>query len=137
MRIKQIKFKGEKTYIKFHNVEQPRGYNDVTEETVDKKTDLIRHKDFQNALDRLAPHILIRGEFTNTMDRLDRPMTIEWFQDFSHEDDPRFEGIEVVGIIIQGKDAVDDIQLLGRKVMEDGGVIELKTPSINLYNDGG
>lgn len=136
MKIKSIKFKNDKTLIKFFSSEQPRGYNEVIEETVDKKTDQIRHKDFQAALDKIAPHILIRGEFTNIMDRLDRPIDMKWFSDFSHEDDPRFDGIEITGVIIQGKDATDGVQLVGRKVMEDGGVIELKTPSIGLFNDG-
>lgn len=70
------------------------------------------------------------------MDRLDRPIDMKWFSDFASEDDPRFDGIEITGVIIQGKDATDGVQLVGRKVMEDGGVIELKTPSIGLFNDG-
>lgn len=137
MKIKSIRFKGDKTLIKFFQSEQPRGYNEVVEQTVDKKTDLIRHKDFQNALDRLAPHMLIRYGFTNTMDMLDRPVDIEWFQDFRHEDDPRYDGIEMLGIIIQGKDAADGVQLIGQKVSDDGAILPFKTCSIGLFNDGG
>lgn len=136
MKIKSIKFKGDKTVIKFATAEQPRGYNEVVNETDDKNSDRIRHKDFQVALEKLAPHMLIRYGFSNLMDRLDRPIDKKWFDDFASEDDPRFDGIEMLGIIIQGKDAVDGVQLLGQKVSDDGEVLPLKTCSIGLFNDG-
>lgn len=134
-KIKSVSFKGQNTVIKFQDIDQPRGINDVVTKKNVEESDLIRHMDFVRAMDRFAPHLAIRYGFADTMDRTDFPIDKKWFDDFAWGSDPRFDGIEMRGIIIQGKDAEDGIQLVGVKIMDDGAELPLKTDAISLNED--
>jgi hypothetical protein len=133
--ISSIKFKKDRTEIKFKTADQPRGYNEIVEEKNVKVSDLIRHADFVRALERFAPHLLIAGEFTDTFDRIKMPIDKLWFDEFRWKEDGRYEGVEVTGIIINGRDNIDGIQIIGYRLLSNGEQYPLKTPSISLLQE--
>lgn len=134
-KIKQINFKGEETYIGFVTSDQPRDCNVVINDKDLKRSDLPRHADFVRAMDRLKPHLLIACGFQEPQDCNGNFLTSTHFNDFfsdSDEEKDRFGGLTITGILIQGKHAVDGVQLFGTKESPFGIPVPIKTPPIPL-----
>lgn len=134
-KIKQITFKGEETLIGYVTSEQPRELNTVINDKQVKRSDLPRHADFVRAMDVLKPHLLIACQFQNPFDCNGNYLQGIHFKDFfadSDDEKDRFGGLDMVGILIQGKHAADGVQLFGTKTTDNGDVVNIKTPSIPL-----
>lgn len=135
--IKSIIFSGKKTKwttIKFGQSFQPKGQNDVIDEEPTFKSNMSRHPDFNRAMEIFKPHLLIRCGFAEPVDRLGEPITMEYFTEHIYEDDPRFEGIEITGVIITTKKDQTGFQILGTHTTVDGQVVKLKSPSISTLS---
>ncbi len=132
--IKSIMFTGKKvkwTSIKFGQTFQPRDQNEVVEEQPTFKSNMSRHPDFNRALEVFKPHLLIRCGFADPVDRLEQPITAEWFLEHLYEDDNRFEGVEITGIIFTTKKDQTGFQIVGTHTTVDGQIVKLKSPAIS------
>jgi len=135
-KIKSVHFTKDATFIGFVESYQLRDANQVSnEKTPGKQMDLPRHADFELAMDKMKPHLLIACELQKPCDYngnfLQTLHFNDYFSDMDEEQD-RFGGLELTGIIIQGKNTNDGVQLVGTKTTTFGEVIKLKTPSIAL-----
>lgn len=134
-KIKQITFTKTETFIGFVSSDQPRDVNTIVNEKDMKRSDLPRHADFQRAMDKLKPHLLIACGFQTAKDCNGNYLQSIHFNDFfsdTDEEAERFGGLEMTAILIQGKHAADGVQLFGTKLAPSGDVIKFKTPSIPL-----
>lgn len=138
-KIKAIHFNKEATIIGFQESYQPRDANQVANETTPaKKFDLPRHADFERAMDKLKPHLLIACEYQKPQDYNGNYLQKNHFDDFfadSEDEEDRFGGLDMTGVIILGKNASDGVILVGTKTTSYGEVIKIKTPSIALVKD--
>ncbi len=135
IKIKSISFKKEETYIGFVESTAPRDSNEIVNDKNMKRSDLPRHADFERAMDKLKPHLLIACELAKAVDYQGNLLNAGHFSNFLADEDEeqdRFGGLDVTGILIQGKHAADGVQLFGTKTTSWGEVIKLKTPSIPL-----
>lgn len=135
IKIKHIVFKKDETFIGFVESMQPRDSNDPINDKNMKRSDLPRHADFERAMDKLKPHLLIACELQKPVDHNGNYLQPSHFNDYLADDDnekDRFGGLTVTAILIQGKHAVDGVQIFGTKTTSWGAVINLKTPSIPL-----
>lgn len=131
-RIKSINFKADKTLIKFHSADQPRGYNEIIEETNTKKSDQIRHPKFNEAMNAMTAHLAIALGFETPYDTTGVLLDADFFNSGDWEDNPRFDKLTLTGVIVTGKDAADGIQLVGTVLTPSGDEAPLKTPPIGL-----
>jgi len=135
-KIKSISFKKEKTIIGFVESYQPRDSNQVAnEKTPGVHIDLPRHADFERAMDKLKPHLVIATGFAEPKDENGNILQKSHFDDYFADTDEApfaFKGLDVTGIIIQGKNLSDGVQLLGTKTTDNGDVIPFKTGPIAL-----
>lgn len=135
IKIKHIVFKKNETFIGFVESMQPRDSNEPINDKNVKRSDLPRHADFERAMDKLKPHLLIACELQEPMDYNGNMLKASHFNDYfadSDEEKKRFGGLEITGVLIQGKHAEDGVQIFGTKTTSWGAVINLKTPSIAL-----
>lgn len=138
-KIKLIKFTKKETFIGFETSEQPRDANAITNEKNSKRSDLPRHADFERAMDKLKPHLLITNDFQAPKDCNGNMLQSSHFNDFFGDEDEeaeRFGGLEMTGIIIHGKHAADGVQLFGTKTSKLG-IIPVQTPVIPLKRNPG
>lgn len=134
-KIKSIKFTKTETYIGFVESAQPRDSNDIVNDKMDKRCDLPRHADFERAMDKLKPHLLIACELQKPEDCNGNYLQPSHFDSFIADEDEEkdgFGGLDITGILIQGKHAADGVQIFGTKTTSAGEVIKIKTPSIPL-----
>src|ERR1700723_3300889 len=132
--IKSIMFSGKKvkwTAIKFASSFQPDNQNDVITETPTFKSDMVRHPDFDRAMDRFKVHLMIRCGFAEPLDRLGKPIDRTYFNEHLFEDDPKFSDVEITGIIITTKKDLTGFQILGTAFTVDGQQVKLKSPVIS------
>lgn len=132
--IKSITFSGKKTKwttIKFGQRFQPRDQNEIIDEEPTFKSNMSRHNDFNRAMEIFKPHLLIRCGFAEPVDRLGQPIGADYFSQHEYEDDPKFEGIEITGIIITTKKDKTGFQIVGTHTTVDGQVVKLKSPAIS------
>lgn len=138
-KIKLVKFTKKETFIGFETSEQPRDANAITNEKNSKRSDLPRHADFERAMDKLKPHLLITNDFQAPKDCNGNMLQASHFNDFFGDDDDeqdRFGGLEIVAIIIHGKHAADGVQLFGTKTGKLG-TVPVQTPVIPLKRNPG
>lgn len=134
-KIKSIKVTKTETFIGFVTSEQPRDVNKIVNDKSMKRSDLPRHADFEFAMDKLKPHLLIACGFMPPKDFNGNYLQSVHFNDFfadTDEEKERFGWLEMTGILIQGKHAVDGVQLFGTKVAPNGDLVKIKTPPIPL-----
>lgn len=133
--IKNIMFTGKKTkwtQIQFHSSFQPRGENEVIDEIPTVKSNMSRHADFNRAMDRMKVHLMIRCGFAEPKDRLGKKLIDKsYFDEHIFEDDPRFNEVEVTGIIVTTKKDLTGFQILGTSTTIDGQTVKLKSPPIS------
>lgn len=135
-KIKVIQLKKEATGLGFAESYQPRDANQVANElTPIRWFDLPRHADFVRALDKMKPHLLIACEYQKPQDYNGNYFQKSHFDDFfadSDDEEDRFGGLDMTGIIILDKNASDGVILCGTKTTSYGEVVKIKTPSISL-----
>jgi hypothetical protein len=134
-KIKQVTLKKEETFIGYVTSEQPRDANQVVNDKNQKKSDLPRHDDFNRAADKMKPHLLIACGFQLPQDCNGNYLQKIHFDDFfadTEDEADHFGGLELTGILIQGKHAADGVQLFGTKVAPNGDIVKIKTPPIDL-----
>lgn len=136
LKIKAIHFKKETTILGFAESYQPRDANQVANETTPaREFDLPRHADFERAMDKMKPHLLIACEYQKPQDYngnfLQKSHFDDYFADTDDEED-RFGGLDMTAVIILGKNASDGVILCGTKTTSYGEVVKIKTPSISL-----
>lgn len=132
--IKSIMFSGKNgkwTAIKYSSSFQPQGQNDVVAEEPTFKSDMIRHADFERAMERFKVHLIVRCGFAEPVDRLGKIIDKEYFDEFLYEDDPRFSDVTIQGIIITTKKDVTGFQIVGTAHTVDGQIVKLKSPVIS------
>jgi hypothetical protein len=132
--IKSVTFSGKKvkwTTIKFGQTFTPVGQNDSIEEQPTFKSNMSRHPDFNRAMEIFKAHLLIRCGFAEPLDRIGQPITADYFLDHIYEDDHRFEGVEITGVIITTKKDNTGFQIIGTHTTQDGQVVKLKSPAIS------
>lgn len=132
--IKSITFSGKKvkwTTIKFEQNFQPQGQNDTIDEAPTFKSNMARHPDFDRAMEKFKAHLLIRCGFAEPVDRLGKPIEASYFTNHIYEDDQRFEGVEITGIIFTTKKDQTGFQIIGTHTTEDGQIVKLKSPVIS------
>jgi hypothetical protein len=138
VKIKHIVFKKDETFIGFDESQQPRDSNEPINDKNIKRSDLPRHSDFERAMDKLKPHLLIACELQTPTDCNGNFLQSVHFNDFiadSDEEKERFGGLDVTAILIQGKHASDGVQIFGTKTTSWGEVVKIKTPSIPLKRE--
>lgn len=138
-KIKLIKFTKKETFIGFETSEQARDVNAITNEKNSKRSDLPRHADFERAMEKLKPHLLIANEFQQGVDHNGNMLQSSHFNDFFADDDEeaeRFGGLEMVAMVIHGKHAADGVQLFGTKTSKLG-TVPVQTPVIALKRQQG
>ncbi|HEY4323608.1 MAG TPA: hypothetical protein VGN20_06470 [Mucilaginibacter sp.] len=134
-KIKHIKFTKTETFIGFVVSEQPRDANSIVNEKNLKRSDLPRHADFERAMDKMKPHLLIACGFQLPKDYNGNFLQQLHFDDFfsdTEEEAERFGGLELTSVIVHGKHAADGIQLFGTKIAPNGDSVPVKTPVIAL-----
>lgn len=135
-KIKSVHFTKDSTIIGFVESYQLRDANDPhNDKTPGKHMDLPRHADFIRAMDKLKPHLVIAPGFAEPFDALGNILKHEDFNEFfadSKEAPQAFKNLEVTGIIIQGKNASDGVQIVGTKTNDNGDVTKIRTGSIAL-----
>lgn len=142
-KIKLITFGKEETIIGFVDSYQLRDSNNPSnDKTPALHRDLPRHADFERAMDKLKPHLLIGCDLQQPVDCNGNFLQMSHFNGYLADQDEereRFGGLDITGIIIQGKHAEDGVQIVGTKTTSWGEVIKLKTPSLPLKKavDGG
>lgn len=132
--IKSIMFTGKKTkwtVIKFSQDFQPRDQNEMIQEEPIFKSTMSRHPDFNRAMEIFKPHLLIRCGFAEPVDRLGQPIGADYFLHHEYEDDLRFEGVEITGILVTTKKDKTGFQILGNHTTVDGQIVKLKSPPIS------
>lgn len=132
--IKSLTLSGKKTKwtsIQFLSSFQPQGQNDVVDENPTFKSNMSRHPDFDRAIDRLKVHLMIRSGFAEAVDKFNKPITKEWFDEHIFEDDPRFSDCEVTGVIVTTKKDVTGFQIVGISTTLDGQNVKFKSPPIS------
>lgn len=120
-----------KTTIKHKADFQPNNHNKPVDEEITIKSNMERHDDFVRALDRFKVHLMVRSELVEPLDRLGMSITKEYFDDHIFEEDDRFSGVEVEGVIFTTLTDTSSFQIIGSKTTEDGEVIKLKSPVIS------
>jgi len=130
--IRSIIFKSETKTVITHKVNfTPNNHNKAVKEELPLKSNMERHDDFNRAMEKFKVHLLVRSEFAEPTDRLDKVIDSGYFTDHIYEVDDRFKGIDVIGIIFTNKEDTTSFQILGKKTTEDGEVINLKSPVIS------
>lgn len=126
-KIKSIHFTKDETIIGFVESYQPKDSNAIAnEKTPGKHMDLPRHADFERAMQALKPHLLLVPQLLKAKDDNGNHLQASHFKDNFAEGDEQYAGIEVTGILIQGKNAADGVQVFGTKTNEAGDVMKLK-----------
>lgn len=135
-KIKSIHFVGNDTVIGHVESYQPKDGSEVANEKAPGiKYDLPRHGDFTRAMDKLKPHLVIAPGFADPLDAVGNIYKKQDFDDFFADSDEAplvFKGLEVTGIIIQGKNTADGVQICGFKINYNGDVVKFKTGPIAL-----
>ena len=139
-KIKLIKFnKPDETVIGFVDSYKALGIEKIlAEKTPGVSMDLPRHADFQYAMDRLAPHLLIANGYRKPQDDNGNFLQASHFNNmFFNEDEERenFGGLQVSGIVIKGNDFHDGVIITGLHEAPSGDMVAIKTPSISLLED--
>jgi hypothetical protein len=130
--ISMITFDGKYTTIKFQRSFTPDGQQDTVTEEVPFTSDMPRHGDFDKAMDKMRPHLLLRSfAFVEFKDRLSKDIDKKWFDEFLYEDDPRFEDVEIKSVIITTKKDVTGFQIVGTAFSIDDQPVNVKTPPIS------
>lgn len=142
--IRSIIFVSEKmTIITYKANFTPESHNQAVKEEYPLKSNMARHDDFNNAMDKFKVHLMIRSQFMDPLDRLGMSIQAPYFTDHIFEDDDRLKGISVKGIIFTTKEDTTSFQIIGQKITTDGEIIPLKSPVIstiklpegeNVYN---
>lgn len=120
-----------KTVITFNEKFTPNQHNKAVKETHQLISNMDRHEDFNRAMAKMKVHLMVRSQFAEPVDRLGLPIQQAYFADHIFEDDERFKGIDVKGIIFTTKDDTTSFQILGTKTTTDGEIIQLKSPVIS------
>lgn len=132
-----------KTVITFGQKFTPHQHNHAVKEIKAHKSDMERHYDFNDAMQKMAVHALIRGQWIEPLDRLGCSIEAPYFTDHIYLDDDRLKGIKVTGVIFTTKDDTTGFQILYNKVTTDGAIQKVKSPPIstikladgeNVYN---
>lgn len=130
--ISQITFDGKYTTVKFTRLFTPAGQNDAVLEEIPFTSDMPRHKDFNNAMEAMKPHLLLRSfPFVEFKDRLGKDIDKKWFDEFLYEDDVRFGEINIESFIITTKKDVTGFQIVGIVYSLDDMPVKIKTPPIS------
>jgi hypothetical protein len=87
------------------------------------------HDDLANAFLRMVPHVLWITQL-----RPERLVSEDFFNDFGFTNDADFNGINVTGVAISGKDD-DFVQILATKTTSRLEVIAINTPKIWLGDE--
>lgn len=142
--IRSIIFASEtKTVITYKTNFTPQNHNTAVKEVKTLKSNMARHDDFKNSMSPFKVHLMIRSQFAEPLDRMGCSIEAPFFTDHIFEDDDRFKGITVKGIIFTTKDDTTSFQIVGQKLTSDGQIIQLKSPVIstiklaegeNVYN---
>lgn len=137
--ISSITFDGKYTTITFGQNFQPIDQKDAVTEVVPFTSDMLRHDDFNRAMDKFKAHLILRSfSFVKFEDRLGKVIEKPWFDEHLYEDDPRFTDVEVKGIIITTKKDLTGFQIVGSTKSIDDQIVKLKSPVIStLKLDGG
>ena len=129
MNIRSIMFTGaDKTVITYKSNFTPASHNTAVKELKTLKSNMARHDHFKNAMLPFKVHLMIRSQFAEPLDRLQCSIEAPFFTDFIYEDDERFKGISVKGIIFTTKENTTSFQIVGQKLTSDGEIIPLKSP---------
>lgn len=131
--ISSITFDGKYTTIKFTQQFKPDGQNEVINEETPFTTDLLRHGDFNRAMEMFKSHLILRSfAFVEFKDRLGKDINKEWFDKHLYEDDKRFTEVEIKSFIITTKKDVTRFQLVGTTRSFDEEIVAIKSPPIDI-----
>lgn len=130
--IRSIIFVSDKiTIISFRSNFTPNNHNHAVKEEIPLKSNMERHNDFNRAMDRFKVHLMVRSELVDAIDRTGLPIDETFFSEHIFEEDERFKGVDVKGVIFTTKEDTTSFQVIGSKTTEDGEVISLKSPVIS------
>jgi hypothetical protein len=142
--IKSIIFISEKmTEINFSSNFTPHNHNQAVKENPRLRSNMARHDDLKDAMDKFKVHLMVRSELMDPTDRLGMTIEKSYFDDHIYRDDPRLDGVHVTGVIITTKEDTTGFQIIGHKLTKDGKKVDLKSPAIstialadgeNVYN---
>lgn len=109
----------------------PEKENDIATISFPLKNTMARKGSFDRAMDKMKVHLLVRLGFAEPVDRLGKPIEAEYFNEHIFEDDPRFEGIDITGIVITTKNDSTGFKIMGTQTTEDGAIAKLTSPVIS------
>jgi hypothetical protein len=137
--ISSITFDGTRTVITFAQNFTPTGQKEAITETVPFHSDMLRHGDFNRAMENFKAHWVLRSlPFVKFEDRLGKVIDKKYFDDHLYEDDPRFSEVEVKSVIITTKKDVTGFQINASIASVDDEFSKWKCPVIStLKLDGG
>lgn len=132
--VKSITFSGKKTKwtsIKYGASYQPRDQNDIVDEEPIFKSNMVRHADFERAMDRFKVHLMVRCGFAEPLDKFGKLIDREYFNEHLFESDARFQDVQVTGILVTTKKDLTGFQIVGSDTTVDGQIVKLKSPVIS------
>lgn len=119
------------TIITFKSNFTPDKHNQAVKEEIPLKSNMVRHDDFNRAMEKMKVHLMVRSQFAEPIDRLNLPIEQAYFTEHIYEDDERFKGIDVKGVIFTTTEDTTSFQIIGSKTTTDGQIIQLKSPVIS------
>lgn len=130
--IRKIDVKGKKISLEIQRQEQPQGFQSVVKKIRRETTNQIPHSHLLNALEKMAPHLLISCEFTDKYEDQGSFLQASHFDDKWWQDDERYNGLELTGVHIATKNEETAIYLVGKRVTSRNGIVAIKTPIISF-----
>jgi len=132
--IQGIYFMGKRTKVMFKERFKPRDHNEVINEETPRSSDFARHRHFNDAMEVMKVHLLVRLGLTEPNDRLDKLITLEnnaFFTDNIYLDDDRYKNVEVTSVIITTKTDYSKFKINGIITTPDGVKQKISCPSFS------
>lgn len=131
LKIKRVDLKkdGKSVFIEFEQSAASRA-GEVVDTANKQLVYKAPHEDLTNRFLKMIPHLLYRCQLVQSL-----PTSEDWYDNYEFQQDDRFKGILVTGVIISGADR-DMIKLIGRKTTDDKQVVPLNAPLIWLDEVG-
>jgi len=114
---------------------------EVYDVTYTKKSNQPINKDLDDCRMRMEAHLMFASEFVDNSINLDENMDYEkYFKEFEHQQDPRFEGVEVskVEFVYDKENKLSGVKIFGKKITQYTDkpfTNDIKTPVINLNKE--
>lgn len=133
-KITGIYFLGKRTKVTFNERFQPKAHNEVVDEETGRKNNFTRERKFQEAMQVMAVHLLVRLGLTEPTDRLGKLITLEngdFFTDNIYLDDERYENVEITSVIITTKADYTKFKINGILTTPDNVKQKIGCPSFS------